>query len=97
LKSAGSLIVAVLVADLVFLQTVWTILNWSTTWWLEKKNKQANFCVGCLESLKGGTEWLPAPAGTTTEYLPVPDERPHLRGNVGRASSDSREALVPSL
>ena len=49
-KSGGALIFAVLLADLVFLQAVWTLLNLVTTWWLQRKNKHANYCEGCTNS-----------------------------------------------
>lgn len=44
LKPRGSLFIAILVADLVFLQTLWKILNWATISWLERSDPHANFC-----------------------------------------------------
>ena len=50
LKSTGSLIVSVLIADLVLLQGLWTLLNWGTTAWLEHNDSYANFCKGCVQA-----------------------------------------------
>jgi len=38
LKSSGSLFIAVLVADLVMLQALWMVVNWTMVTWLEHKN-----------------------------------------------------------
>lgn len=48
LKSTGSLIVAIILADLVFLTTAWSILKFVATWSLEKKDKAAMYCAGCV-------------------------------------------------
>jgi hypothetical protein len=53
-KSLGSLIVAVVVADLVFLQTVWTILTFAATWYVESKYPTARYCEGSIRSLRDG-------------------------------------------
>lgn len=44
-KAFGSLFLAVLVADLVFMQVVWTILNLVTTQVLLKRNPEGEFCL----------------------------------------------------
>ncbi|MCJ1295250.1 hypothetical protein MMC34_006812 [Xylographa carneopallida] len=49
-KAGGTLFVTILVADLVFVQALWHILHWATTAWLERHDKQANYCPGCLET-----------------------------------------------
>ena len=51
-KARGTLFVTILVADLVFVQALWQILKWTTTAWLERHDKQANYCPGCLETDK---------------------------------------------
>jgi hypothetical protein len=38
LKSNGSLFIAVLVADLVMLQALWVVVNWTMATWLDHKN-----------------------------------------------------------
>ncbi|MCJ1389202.1 hypothetical protein MMC18_002057 [Xylographa bjoerkii] len=50
IKAGGTLFVTILVADLVFLQALWHILKWTTTSWLERHDKQAYYCPGCLET-----------------------------------------------
>jgi hypothetical protein len=50
LKSTGSLIITILVADLVFLQTLWTVFNWVITFGLERRHPEAKHCVGCAEA-----------------------------------------------
>jgi hypothetical protein len=47
LKSAGSLILAVLVADLVFLNAAWMLLNWFAGLRLESKGQMVYYCAGC--------------------------------------------------
>jgi hypothetical protein len=44
-KAFGSLFLAVLVADLVFIQAAWTILNLVTTQVLLKRNPEGKFCL----------------------------------------------------
>jgi len=94
LKSTGSLIVSVLVADLVFLQALWTIFNWAVTFFLQRRNKQANHCPECIakpdsdESEKehgvsstGSYEQLPNPVRTPGSpiILPVQSHSPCVR------------------
>ena len=53
-KSLGSLVVAVVVADLVFLQALWTILTFTTTWYVESKYPTARYCEGSIRLLGDG-------------------------------------------
>lgn len=46
-KGGGALFFSVLLADLVFLQAAWMLLNLVATWWLQRKYEQANYCEGC--------------------------------------------------
>jgi len=53
LKSAGSLFVSILLADLVFLQALWYIFKFSTEALLMQKKlrgPEVNYCEGCLKS-----------------------------------------------
>jgi len=50
-KSIGSLIISILVADLVFLQALWKILNWVVTLGLERRHPEARYCIGCAKQL----------------------------------------------
>jgi hypothetical protein len=52
LKSAGSLILSVLVADLVFLNAAWVLLNWFAVKKLEGSKPTAHYCEGCAESIE---------------------------------------------
>lgn len=50
-KAAGELFIAILLADLVFLQALWTIFKLVTdTWFLSRKKRgpEVNYCEGCL-------------------------------------------------
>jgi hypothetical protein len=51
LKLTGSLLVAVLVADLVFLQVLWKVLNLAVTFSLKRRRHDANYCDGCAKRL----------------------------------------------
>ncbi|CAG8959357.1 hypothetical protein HYFRA_00001255 [Hymenoscyphus fraxineus] len=48
LKSTGSLLLSLLIADLVFLQAGWLILNWVATWRLKNKEPSAMYCEKCV-------------------------------------------------
>lgn len=50
-RNMGSVIIVVLVADLVFLQALFKLLTYTTTWWLKRTDKIANFCEGCQRQL----------------------------------------------
>lgn len=84
LKSTGSLLVSVIVADLVLLQALWKLVTWVTTAWLERRDSQANFCEGCLMLMRS-EEAPPSspppvdssafrPPAKTTQYLLLPRE-----------------------
>lgn len=47
LKSAGSLVVSVLVADLVLLQAIWQLFKWSVDFTLLNRNPEMEYCAGC--------------------------------------------------
>jgi hypothetical protein len=49
MKGAGSLIVSIMISDLVFLQTLWTLYCWVAGWWLTKTDSNAMMCQGCLQ------------------------------------------------
>ncbi len=97
LKSGGSLFIAILVADLVFLQALWKVLNWSTIAWLERTDPHANFCPGCLKASDRGFELSPRDSTTAIQSLPVPTDkaRPTFLGRKGGyASSESHQQLI---
>jgi len=49
LKGAGTLIMAVFLADLVFLRALWWLFNWMTVWWLQRADPRTMACKGCAE------------------------------------------------
>lgn len=51
-KAAGTLFINVLIANLVFLQASWTLLNTLTTAWLARTDPTAMVCSGCV-TLRG--------------------------------------------
>lgn len=51
MKSTASLIFSVVVADLVFLQALWTLLNWAVTAHLQRVNSEAMYCAGCAKAI----------------------------------------------
>lgn len=48
-KPWAALVVAVLVADLVFLRLVWTLTTLVATWWVERTDEKAMWCEGTGE------------------------------------------------
>jgi hypothetical protein len=85
LKSKGSLIVSIIVADLVFLQALWVVFTWIVTFFLERRHPEAKYCPGCAVQLKsdepetkmefiasGSYKQLPNPVQTpTSPILPI--------------------------
>jgi hypothetical protein len=53
LKSGGNLFLAVLIADLVFLQALWKIIVLATDWLLLRERPGANQCQGCISDTSG--------------------------------------------
>ena len=73
LKSTGSLIFAILVADLVFLQAAWTILNWITVHVMQSRVPTAHHCTGCMGEVTENIGLVSAPMGKMRRsYEPVP-------------------------
>ncbi|KAK8108316.1 uncharacterized protein PG998_010329 [Apiospora kogelbergensis] len=54
LRSTGSLVVALLVADLVFLKAAWCLYTLTAGWWLGRQARTSAWCRGCLEMGAGG-------------------------------------------
>lgn len=52
LKSTGTLIVSVLVADLVMLQTIWKIFVLAVDHFVASKEEESIYCEGCARNLK---------------------------------------------
>jgi len=48
-KSTGTMLIAILIADLVFLQAAWMILTWTAEGILSRKDPKASFCEGCTK------------------------------------------------
>ncbi|KAJ9606546.1 hypothetical protein H2200_008554 [Cladophialophora chaetospira] len=51
-RGIGSVIIAVLAADLVFLRALWTIATWLTSLWLTHKYPQSKLCYCCDDSIR---------------------------------------------
>lgn len=75
MKAAGGLIISILVADLVFLQALWHILNWLTVMVMTRRNVRANYCDGCEMLLRRDQEEGGGPVRTNTDH--VCDEEAH--------------------
>jgi hypothetical protein len=69
LKSAGSLILAVLVADLVFLNAAWVLLNWFAVARLDEST--AHQCEGCSGKVVELTDFQEVVQTQTTGYKPL--------------------------
>jgi hypothetical protein len=67
LKSTGSLIVSILIADLVFLHAAWALLNWIASTRLKSTTPAANKCAGCVTDGRGMVEMINAP-DTSASY-----------------------------
>ena len=71
LKPAGSLIVAVLIADLVLLQTIWRVFKLVTDHVLVKRYPELQYCEGCRQKdhTAIGLERISSPSGSSTKSL----------------------------
>jgi hypothetical protein len=49
-KSTGTMLLAILIADLVFLQAAWKIFNWITQGIVSARDSTAMVCKGCLSN-----------------------------------------------
>lgn len=49
-KPIGTITVNLIIADLVFLQAIWTVFSWAAKSLLERRDPQANYCPGCAQS-----------------------------------------------
>lgn len=67
MRPAFNLTMALLTADLVFLQAAWTLYAVVSSWWLRRKHATADWCRGCLESAGNGTVEKPMVPPTTSQ------------------------------
>ncbi|KAF4822146.1 hypothetical protein CGCSCA5_v002848 [Colletotrichum siamense] len=54
-KSPGNMILAIILANLVFLEAAWRILQILTAWWM-RKHHHAMVSGGCLEAQRAGSD-----------------------------------------
>jgi hypothetical protein len=59
-KSTFKLLFAVVLADIVFLNACWTVFGWVATWWLGRRDPNAEYCKGCIN----GTRDIPLASAT---------------------------------
>ena len=98
LKPIGSMLVSVIVADLVFLQALWLIVTFLTTFFLERRHPQANYCDGCAKILASGhgeaIKMIPGPA-SKGNYSQVSDpDEVMVSLIIGSASASFRSGAV---
>ncbi|KAH8884147.1 hypothetical protein GQ53DRAFT_830071 [Thozetella sp. PMI_491] len=78
LKPAGSLVASVLLANLVYLAAAWRLLNWGAVTWLERQDKNAMFCQGCMERKR--QEGMAHPELVRVNHIPEADfDQPLLK------------------
>lgn len=71
MRSTSSLLLAVLVANLVFLQTAWQLYKWLCEYFLTHHYSDANWCHGCLNRPAESQSGCPVETTTTKKYVPV--------------------------
>jgi hypothetical protein len=88
-KGGGALFFAVLLADLVFLQTAWTLLDLGAGWWLKRVDKDgtAGYCEGCAKRWTTG-------AGAKVEVPPLSVESLGSTLKGGGLSGDSLSSTL---
>ena len=79
MRSPGTLLLAVLVADLVFLQTAWQLYKFVCEFFFNRRYPDANWCHGCLD--KPAESQLEQAVETTTgkNYLLVRQRENEVR------------------
>ena len=92
LKSGGSLFVTILIADLVFLQAMWKILNAIMAWKLGRDDSTANYCEGCKAQMAEVVELDLTNSAPVRRYDSTLRTRPKL---VAHESTESRSQLLP--
>ena len=98
LKPIGSMLVSVIVADLVFLQALWLIVTFLTTFFLERRHPQANYCDGCTKILASGhgeaIEMSPGPASKGNYSKVLDPDDGVVSPIIGSASVSVRSGAV---
>lgn len=110
LKSTGTLIVSILVADLVLLQAIWKIFLLAVDYLLISKREDLKYCEGCTRNLMEQRESLQGDARSQQqvvigydEYLSVegeaviPSASPSLRSHSLRSPSSGSSSSRHSL
>ncbi|KAK5434149.1 hypothetical protein LTR34_003661 [Exophiala xenobiotica] len=87
-RNWGSVVIAVLVADMVFLQSLFNLLMYTTTWCMKRTNDASNCCEGCKKQFVGS----PAQGNGVTS-LPMSS---NTRDMSGGTSDVSLVSLLPS-
>lgn len=86
LKSTGTLIVSILVADLVLLQAIWKIFNLAVDYFFISKKAELRYCEGCARHVLRQTE------------IPLGDVNPQRESDIGYDEylSVGGEVVTPS-
>ena len=97
-KSAGNVFVAVLIADLVFLQALWKLFVLTTDWFFLHKRPGANDCQGCSgQSSENGIGLRNLPyssiSAESTQTVGL-DKEQSLKRRVGHKATVSQEPLL---
>ena len=96
-KSTGSLIVAILLANLVFLSALWKIFNWLVLHSLQRQDPTTMFCAGCM--LQHRQQQLDTQQSHGYGYEPVvptPSNNPRLRSVFSRAKTTNTNTSLRS-
>lgn len=76
-KSTGTLLLAILLANIVFLQALWKILNVVAEAMVEKKDIHGDWCAGCLKAISGSSVGNDEGNDDDTAKLMAPDLERH--------------------
>lgn len=73
-KSTGAMLIAILIADLVFLQAAWKLLTLTTEGMLNRKDPTAMFCQGCISGHYSAVNLQPIvpSASQSVKRRPIP-------------------------
>jgi hypothetical protein len=91
-RSVGTMFLAVLLADLVFLQALWALFNLITAWFMRRRFSHSNVCEGCLAR----EELLLAEMGPLGYNHVNPMESPLATPRQASKATSSRNLLDPS-
>lgn len=85
MKPTAALVFSVILADIVFLQALWTLLNWAVTTHLQRVDAAAMYCSGCANTIQAAKPEGSNKGGHTVVTMSCEETNPDEGSNQIRA------------